>query len=119
MRPDRFSALVHQRTNDSRWRLTKPLFYFHKSGRVIVVMSGFVTDLDSVPRVPGVYAAFKGRAVKSAVVHDWLYETQAGKRYADRMFLDAMKDEGIPAMYRYPIFFAVAFFGGSIYSRKR
>ncbi len=113
-----FSRLEHTFTRTRQWRLTKPLMYFHRTG-TIVVPTGFLTDLDSVPRIPVVYAAFKGRAVKSAVVHDYLYETQRGKAFADSIFLDAMQHEGIPARWRYPIYWAVALFGGRIYSRKR
>lgn len=113
-----FSRLTHTLTRTGQWRLTLPLMYFHRSG-TIVVPSGFETDLDSVPRIPGVYAAFKGRAVKSAVVHDYLYESQRGKAFADRIFLDAMRHEGVPARWRYPIYWAVVMFGGCIYSRKR
>lgn len=113
-----YSRLSHEFTVDRKWRLTKPLMYFHPT-HTIVVPSGFITDLDSVPRVPVVYAAFKGRAVRSAVVHDYLYESQKGKAYADRMFLDAMGHEGVAARWRYPIYWAVVLFGGSIYARKR
>ena len=112
-----FSRLLHEYTKNRKWRLVKPLMYFHPTGTV-VVPTGFVTDIDSVPRIPLVYAAFKGRAVKAAVVHDYLYESQRGKAFADKIFLDAMAHEGVPARWRYPIYLAVKFFGGPIYSRK-
>ncbi|MFL1405392.1 DUF1353 domain-containing protein [Marinobacter sp. M1N3S26] len=113
-----FSKLHQTFTASRQWRLTMPLMYFHRTG-TIVVPTGFKTDLDSVPRIPVVYAAFKGRAVKSAVVHDYLYESQRGKAFADRVFLDAMRHEGVPARWRYPIYWAVVLFGAPIYSRKR
>ncbi|KAE8546133.1 DUF1353 domain-containing protein [Marinobacter nauticus] len=113
-----FSDLVHKYVENGQWVLTQSLFYFGTADPVIVP-AGFRTDLDSVPRVPVVYAAFKGRAVRAAVVHDYLYASQQGKRFADQTFLKAMKHEGVPARWRYPIYWAVVLFGGSIYERKR
>lgn len=114
----RFSELRLEHADSKEWVLVSD-FSFRSDHQVLTVPEGFTTDLDSVPRVPFVYAAFKGRAVKSAVVHDFLYEAQKGKGFADGVFLDAMKHEGVPARWRYPIYLAVVFFGGRIYSRKR
>jgi len=112
----KFSRLLHEYTADRKWRLRDPLFYYHKTG-TIIVPTGFVTDMDSVPRIPLVYAAFKGRAVKAAVIHDYLYSEQLGKEFADRIFLDAMGHEGLPARVKYPIYWAVALFGAPSYSK--
>lgn len=113
-----FTALVHEYIGHGSWKLVEPLTY--RGGQVpITVPAGFVTDMDSVPRVPVVYAAFKGRAVRAAVVHDHLYERQRGKAFADSIFLKAMKHEGVPARWRYPIYWAVKLFGGPIYEGKR
>jgi len=84
----------------------------------VQVPKGFVTDIDSVPRIPGVYALYKGHATYSAVVHDWLYEQGRGKIAADRTFLAAMKHEGLPIWRRWPIFLGVAIFGWLIYKEK-
>jgi len=81
----------------------------------IVVPTGFITDLDSVPRVPLFYAMLKGFTVRAATIHDYLYKTQRGKAFADNMFLAAMYDEGIPAFRRYPIYWGVSMFGRSAY----
>jgi hypothetical protein len=110
-----FSELLTTYVGDGYYRLKKPFFYFAPDGTTVIVPEGFVTDGDSVPRVPLVYAAFKGRAVESAVVHDSLYYEQAGKTYADRTFLEAMKDEGLPFHWRWPIYMAVVVGGGGIY----
>lgn len=115
----KFSELSLRLDESGHWVVTKPLMYFQANRPTIVVPTGFLTDLDSVPRVPVVYAAFKGRAVRAAVVHDYLYEAQRGKAFADSTFLQAMKDEGLPARWRFPIYWAVVMFGGPIYSRKR
>lgn len=96
------------------WVLTKPLVYGD-----IVVPAGFPTDKDSVPRVPFAYWLFKGRSRRPPVVHDYLYASQAGRAYADRVFLDAMKDRGMPARLRYPIYWAVRTFGWWAYRKHK
>lgn len=119
MNTGKFSELdwryIGRHNGVAQYRLKKKFFYFEDYGSTIIVPEGFVTDLDSVPRLPLIYAAFKGRAIQSAVVHDYLYESQAGKAYADRTFLRAMADEGVDPHWRYPIYWAVAVCGGGIY----
>lgn len=110
-----FSTLYTTYAGNGFWKLTKPFFYFALDGTTVIVRKGFVTDGDSVPRVPWVYATFKGRTVESAVVHDYLYYAQEGKAYADRTFLEAMKAEGLPFKWRWPIYMAVVLCGGGIY----
>ena len=66
-------------------------------GKVHSVPAGYVTDLASVPRMPLAYLLAGGRAPKSAVLHDHLYETRAGRDFADHVFLAAMKAEGVPS----------------------
>ena len=39
----------------------------------------------------------------------------SGKAYADRTFLEAMKSEGLPFRWRWPIYMAVVVGGGGIY----
>jgi len=116
-RSAKFSRLLNEYTKDKRFKLLHPLRYRASTGRV-VVPEGFVTDMDSVPRIPLVYAMFKGRAVKAAVIHDYLYSIQAGKSYADSVFLEAMKDEGVAWYLRYPIYWAVVAAGRSSYNKR-
>lgn len=85
----------------------------------IVVPAGFETDLASVPRLPFTYALFGGRARRSAILHDFLYETQAGKDYADEVFLAAMKAEEVGLVTRRVMYWAVRAFGQVVYDRKR
>jgi len=112
-----FTALVKEHVEGDKWRLIKPLFYFHHSGKTFIVPAGFVCDGDSVPRIPLIYALYKGRAVQAAWVHDYLYREQRGKEFADWMFLDAMKDQGLPEHIRYPIYWGPALFGDSSYRK--
>lgn len=85
--------------------------------RGITVGAGFVTDFDSVPRIPIFHAWLKGRAVASALVHDYLYRIGYDRKKADKLFLEAMREEGVRRRYRYPIYWAVRVFGGRAYRR--
>jgi hypothetical protein len=98
-----------------RWSLMFPLSYVDKRGVEVAVPAGYSTDLDSVPRIPVAYAWLKGRATKSAVVHDWLYYNKYDRKKADKIFLNAMKDEGVAAWRRWPIYSAVRAFGWLAY----
>lgn len=60
-----------------------------------IVPDGFKTDLDSIPRLSGVYWLVKGRAINSAVLHDWLYVARYPRRWADRVMYAAMETEGV------------------------
>ena len=111
----KFSALEYRHVGPNAWQLTRTFMYFGED-YTIVVPFGFITDGDSIPRVPVLYALLKGRSVRAATVHDYLYSTQAGKAYADKVFLAAMKDEGLPARRRYPIYWGVALFGHWAYT---
>lgn len=72
------------------------------------VPAGFVCDLDSVPRIPVIYARYKGRTVAAAVLHDFFYKRQVVTREkADRLFLAAMALEGVPIRYCIVIHLAV------------
>jgi len=113
-----FSVLSKEHVSGNRWRLTKPFFYFHNTGITIVIPKGFECDGDSVPRIPVIYAMYKGRAIQAAWVHDYLYQEQRGKEFADLMFLDAMEDQGIPEHIRYPIYWGPFLFGNSRYRGK-
>lgn len=82
----------------------------------IVAPKGFVTDFASVPRVPFVYEAFGDRAHREAVIHDYLYQTNAvPRRVADAIFLEAMKARGKPAWIRWGMWLGVRLGGASSY----
>ena len=96
------------------WVLNHPLVYQSViAGRVIIVPEGFKTDFSSVPRLPLVYDLFGDTAHPAAVVHDFLYSTgELPREMADRVLLEAMAAEGVPAWRRLPMFWAVRLFGG-------
>lgn len=59
----------------------------------ITVPKGFATDLASVPRLPGTYLLFAGKARRSAILHDYLYELRYPRAWADAVFRAAMAHE--------------------------
>lgn len=74
------------------WRLMAPLIYRSAvADRDITVPAGYVTDFESVPRVPGVFTWLGDRFSRIAAVHDWLYTCHA----VDRETADAVLREGV------------------------
>ena len=63
----------------------------------IIIPYGFETDLDSIPRIPFIYSMFKGRAIKSAILHDWLVRRGImNRKRADEIFwLASIKADGV------------------------
>jgi hypothetical protein len=109
------SLNVKYKVEDNRWVLSRALLYRTEGGWEVEVPKGYSTDLDSVPRIPFVYAWLKGQATKSAVVHDWLYDQKYNRRRADKILLEAMKDEGVPRSKRWAIYLGVRTFGWIAY----
>lgn len=84
------------------------------------VPKGFITDLDSIPKIPYLYSLFKGRASWSAVIHDYLYHSgEVSRKSADDLFLLDMKKERIGWLYRHLIYLAVRTFGWLAWNRYR
>jgi len=78
------------------WQLDATLMFLSSLiGRVIVVPTGFITDLASVPRLPLAFLLTGGKASAAAVVHDWMYSTHEFEREtADDIFHEAILAEG-------------------------
>ena len=81
------------------WRLNRDLRYLSELvGDFIVVPQGFVTDFASVPRMPVAFLLTGGKGDEAAVVHDWLYSTQAFPRAkCDAVFKEALQVMGYSA----------------------
>lgn len=98
------------------WRVTVPLQYQSDIlGRMIEVELGFLTDFASVPRVPVAYWLFGDTSHRAAVIHDWLYHHHeiCDERTANKVLLEAMEAEGIPAWRRTFIYLGVKIGGTS------
>jgi hypothetical protein len=99
------------------WKLHNP-FVVRIDGEPYVVPADFETDLDSVPRLPLAYWLVKGRATKSAVLHDYLYTIKMPRAWADKVMLEAMKVEGVNAFMRRLIWAGVRAGGWKAYNAK-
>jgi hypothetical protein len=83
---------------DGEWILNREfqakVFMTDGTAEWIFIPEGFRTDLASVPRWPGMFMLFGGKARKSAVLHDFLYrETKRDREWCDAVFYAAMRAE--------------------------
>ena len=96
------------------WKVMEPFRYYSAIlDRMIEVEPGFLTDYASVPRVPVAYLLFGDTSHKSAVIHDWLFHHHevCDEATANKVLLEAMKAEGIPAWRRAGIYAGVCIGG--------
>lgn len=89
---------LRHRPGHYRWELINPLRYVTLGGRAIQVPAGFLTDLASFPRiVRPVLDAQTPTTHRPATVHDFIYTHlthRFTKREADRIFYEALLEEG-------------------------
>ena len=98
------------------WRITEPFQYYSALlGIVITIEPGFLTDYASVPRVPFAYWLFGDTSHEAAVLHDWLFHHHGvcSEAMANKVLLEAMVVEGIPAWRRAGIYAGVVLGGKS------
>ena len=106
-----------------RFRLLAPFVYHvgqYPSAQRIEVPAGFETDLASIPRILWSWLPPHGRYAKAALLHDWLYSPHAAayeRRFADRVFLEAMAVLGVSAPVRYLLYAAVRLAGAAAFRR--
>lgn len=101
IQPDGFTAKV-----------VRPFVVMVK-GKLIKVNSGWVTDWASIPRFFWRVLPPMGKHTVAAVVHDYLYQFRLGTRsYADKVFLELMKAQGVVLWKRQLMYWAVRLFGG-------
>lgn len=100
---------VVQAFNDRVWMLKADMHYtIGHSGLTITIPKGFVTDFASVPREFWIFIPPIGSYSRAAVVHDWLYWTQACTRVeSDNLLFLAMSESDVSAGTRYTIYTAV------------
>ena len=109
--------LVDQEAAEGRgsWRLIAPLvFESAVAGRTLEVPAGFVTDFESVPRVPIVFDELGDRAAEAAAVHDWLYASHlVDRETADKLLREAAIETGVTVTQAQLIYLGVRVFGAS------
>lgn len=98
-----------------RWTVREPYTW-----RTWTVPVGFVTDFASTPRAIWWWLPPAGPYVGAAVLHDWWYATDGmSRREADRLFLEAMREAGVPAPRRAVMYAAVRAAGWRAWRRYR
>ena len=111
---------------EEKFELDKSLIYkipdnfpLHaQRGVEVIAPEGFITDLASIPRVFLSIFRKLGKHRKAAVIHDRLYDTGFySKKYADMIFLYAMKESGVNIVKRRLMYWAVKY-GGTLSWRK-
>lgn len=100
--------------------VTRPYAYVHPvygQDVTIEVPLGFVTDFASIPKLFHFLIHPFGRHAPAAVLHDYLYALgqKKARPLADRLFLNAMREAGVPALRRSIMFRMVRTFGGGGY----
>lgn len=61
--------------------------------QLILIQPGFIYDGASVPRFPGMYLFFGGKARIAALLHDYLYSIGYPRKSSDEWFRVAMRAE--------------------------
>lgn len=100
--------------------VTRPYAYLHPvHGQevMIEVPLGFVTDFASIPAFFQSLIQPFGRHAPAAVLHDYLYAIgqKKARALADRLFLNAMREAGVPVIRRSVMYRMVRLFGGGGY----
>lgn len=99
-----------------QWQLTHVLRYESAiASQIITVPFGFSTDFASVPRESIIaWGLFGGRAVRPAVVHDYIVRQRVFNRNkCDRIFLEAMEADNVPMSIALPMYAAVSAYTAS------
>lgn len=82
----------------------------------IIVPAEFISDLDSIPRIPFAYVMLKNRCPRAAILHDALYKYKPynlTRLQYDQIFLCAMEIDGLGLVARNAIYAGVRLGGAS------
>lgn len=108
------SPTVRAFGDNQAWVVTEDMVYFiGTTGVTITVPKGFITDFASIPQpLWSLGLSPHGQYSRAAVVHDYLYWTQACSRdQADRLLVVAMKESSVGMFDETAIYTAVSKFG--------
>lgn len=108
-------------SHTGQWQLVHIMRYQSDiAAQIITVPFGFSTDFASVPRESVIaWGLFGGRAMRPAVVHDYLVRYRVFPREkCDEIFLEAMRADGVPISRAMPMYLAVAAYTASGLWRK-
>ena len=109
---------ILERMSPTKYKLRSTLSFVGAT-HMVTVGDGFVTDGASIPRAfyTLIGCPLSGKYVGSAIIHDALYNSRLlPKVDADKMFLEMLKDNGVGAIKRNLMYWAVKYFGKSSYN---
>ena len=99
-----------------RLYLTADIWFYcyPPTGELILVEEGYLSDFASIPAFASWFADQYDSQPEPAVIHDWLYAVgEPGRRkFADDVFLYAMKQLNVP-IYKRAVFYAAVRLGGA------
>ena len=106
---------LKNRDGKQLYKVTQPLsFYSSVLDLVITVETGFVTDLDSTPRLPIVYLCMNAFGDGPATLHDYAYSKALFPRQqCDALLREACIATGVPEWKAELIYLGVRVGGGS------
>lgn len=117
------SLLVSPLPDGGRWVVRGEFGYDvgeKDSGDRISVPIGFVTDFASIPRMFWKILPKWGKYGNAAVIHDYLYwEGIRPRKECDDIFLEGMEVWYVPLWIRYPMYWAVRWFGSFTYGQEK
>ena len=119
-------------SDDDEWTTLRPVSWYDPSGFVIVVPSGYNTDLASIPRIVWWLIAPFELSILAPILHDFVYEHKGNppapsisppgksftRKQADRLFLAVMRREGVSRFRRTLAYMAVRAFGWTYWNRR-
>ena len=107
--------IVTPMADGRKWKLFKEFSYHlgsEYSNDYIHVPSGFITDFASVPWFLWAFLPSWGKYGKSAVLHDYIYQTHCKtRREADSIFYEAMLVSGTKHWKARLMYYGVRIFG--------
>ena len=116
MKSEFLTELVIIDVGNGYFLLNEPLIYNSKKlNQQIIVPSGFLTDLASIPRLLwSIFPPF-GKYSRAAVVHDYIlskkHDYNLTKKEYDDIFLEAMKAYNVNVFTRNIFYYSLRLFG--------
>ncbi len=108
------SHLILEPVGQRLWALRADFIVETDTMGRLVVPTGFVCDLNSIPRLWWAVSPVTDYP-EAGTVHDWLYAQQAGKAQADRVYFELLRLLGMSAARAAARYSALRLFGGPAY----
>lgn len=108
------TPLILQPVNGRHWQVRAELVFESPSVGRLIVPAGFITDLNSIPRL---YWSVSPPTdfPEAGTLHDWLYSVQFGRAEADQVYAEALASLGMDTLRVKARYVALRLFGGLAY----